>query len=403
MIRRNVTAEAFAKAFPSAEQREEWITKVRYNDYDGRPRVEYSSLPLRKKHRIEMDLTYTRAHDKLAGWIYDEERGELSAFFLDTLVEQEIPNEYAKLIQYVDCMIDTTAQIYRVQRATDEEQQLPPDSKILMFLNWAKRYEGEPKEPDIDWNSPYAEEQSAKYYREVQQWNNKRIAALDEKMKKDQFHKSLLMEATEEAISNNMGDEELEFYVERYLSPKEALEMKRNRKPMGACSMDRRPRQHAANICRLAAETSQWDIFLRAHLDIMNDRFDRMTDGSYAWAARGTYLKELEELDIDAQDLLIGTCLRSANTNKNHYFGDIGRIGRALSETSRPDTLVARLTSMIKDERLDLFNRLLTCYLFDNFNYYLTDENVKEENARKLIAASESLPFGIGEIFRRTN
>jgi len=44
--------------------------------------------------------------------------------------------------------------------------------------------------------------------------------------------------------------------------------------------MDESPRTHARAIALLAAETNNWDILLRAHIDIMNDRFERRSDGS---------------------------------------------------------------------------------------------------------------------------
>ena len=75
---------------------------------------------------------------------------------------------------------------------------------------------------------------------------------------------------------------------------------------VGFCSMDSRPRDHAVNIALLSAETTNWEVFLRAHLDIMNDRFDRMTDGNYAWKQRQTYIGELEELNINVADLIFG-------------------------------------------------------------------------------------------------
>jgi hypothetical protein len=78
----------------------------------------------------------------------------------------------------------------------------------------------------------------------------------------------------------------------------------------------------------LAAETAEWPVFLRAHLDIMNDHFERFTDGSYAWGGRKTYLKEIEDLNIDVPDLLLGTSLRIVDPSENHYFGYSGRLGR---------------------------------------------------------------------------
>lgn len=398
-IRKNVSPDEITKTFPRAAVRNnEWIIKSHFTNYQGEEMIQYFSLPLRNKEDINLYFSSKPIHDKREGWIYQEdEDGELSALYLENLKEQELPFGYARLVQYVDCLIDTTAQIYLTNNSTRALHELSPDSKITQFITWANDFEKKPQLPDVEWDSPFAQAQYEKYRQEYSHWNNNRIASLDEKMKKGHYFISLLMDAANEAIDNKTSSDELEFYGERYLSAQQALEMKRSRKPIGNCSMDQGPRIHAGNICRLAAETAQWDIFLRAHLDIMNDNFDRRSDGSYAWAGRGTYLKELEELHINAVDLLIGTCLRSGNVNSNHYSADIGRIGRALSETSHNGVLESRLLVMISDESLDLFNRLLMAYVFDNYNQYLKDDEQKRDNLLNFKTAVMTLPMEIGK------
>ena len=111
----------------------------------------------------------------------------------------------------------------------------------------------------------------------------------------------------------------------------EILEQMRSEKAVGSCSQDKRPRVQGVNMALLSAETGRWDIFLKSHLDIMNDRFDRLSDGSYAWKSRQTYIKELEELNINVYDLIMGITFRLDNPVKNHYYGSVGRLGRAVS------------------------------------------------------------------------
>jgi hypothetical protein len=154
-------------------------------------------------------------------------------------------------------------------------------------------------------------------------------------------------------------------------------------------------------ICQLAAETTQWDIFLRSHLDIMNDRFERMSDGNYAWAGRKTYLKELEELDIPAIDLLLGTSLRVANVNDNHYWGSIGRTGRALADAENKDALEQRLISMIQDTNLDPYNRLLMAYLFSNYAGSLEDESRRQASINRLEVVMAALPEYMSEVWKK--
>jgi hypothetical protein len=83
----------------------------------------------------------------------------------------------------------------------------------------------------------------------------------------------------------------------------------------------------------------------------------------------------------------------------NHYHGDIGRLGRALSESRENEALERRLLMMVEDEDLDLYNRLLMAYLFENYNYYLQDEARKMNNAIRFRNAIATLPDGIGKTF----
>jgi hypothetical protein len=170
---------------------------------------------------------------------------------------------------------------------------------------------------------------------------------------------------------------------------------------MGNCSQDQSPRYHAMAICQLAAETAQWDIFLRSHLDIMNDRFERQSDGSYAWAGRKTYLKELEELDIAAIDLLLGTAFRVQNVNDNHYRGSIDRLGRALADAQDKGALESRLFGIVEDAKLDPYNRLLMAYLVFHYAANLDDEQRKKECLENLELSVSAMPEYIQQVWRK--
>lgn len=176
---------------------------------------------------------------------------------------------------------------------------------------------------------------------------------------------------------------------------RELLEKMRSTRVVGFCSMDNSPRRHAVNIALLSAETANWEIFLKAHLDIMNDRFERMSDGSYAWAQRNTYIKELEDLNIDVKSLIFGITLRMSNPAEHHYFGSISRLGRALAETKNKDEMEQAMLSAIEDNELDDFNRLMFYYLFKNYNYYQQSEIIKNNNETKLSVAASKMPYYI--------
>ncbi|WP_312173689.1 hypothetical protein [Chryseobacterium sp.] len=170
------------------------------------------------------------------------------------------------------------------------------------------------------------------------------------------------------------------------------LDEMRSSEAVGSCSNDFSPRIQGVNMALLSAETAHWEIFLRSHLDIMNDRFERVSDASYAWKDRQTYIKELEELDINVPDLLLGIYFRIDNAEKNHYYGDIGRLGRAISESKNRELFLTNILSMIKDEKLDDYNRVLAYFLFMNCNYYTKSKTEKKFNNAKVINAVKTLP-----------
>ncbi len=181
------------------------------------------------------------------------------------------------------------------------------------------------------------------------------------------------------------------------------LDTLRSVKVVGSCSMDTSPRFHSVNIALLSAETLHWEVFLRSHLDIMNDRFDRASDGSYAQASRQTYIKELETLNINTYDLIFGISLRIENPAENHYYGTIFRIGRALAESKYKDQIEHQLASMMKDPTLDDYNRVIAFYLYRNYIYYLSDETQKEKSTVAFKNAVATLPNYIHEKIEFTN
>lgn len=175
----------------------------------------------------------------------------------------------------------------------------------------------------------------------------------------------------------------------------------RNIKVMGACSIDIAPRRHMLNIALLSAETCNWNVFIRAHLDIMNDRISRAIDITSHDSDRDTYIKELEELGIDVIKLILGTTFRIKNPAQNHYYGTIYRLGRALAEIENPDKLEKQLLEIISDKTLDDQNRLIFYLLFINYNHFLKDDNRQKENEQKLFDVIDTLPRHYRESLRK--
>lgn len=299
--------------------RKRLIVGFNYKNYNEENITEVSSfstnedtnITIRLDGKINLSETY-----KKGDWIFDYYKGSdylsesITAFYLlEDFNREKLKDAYAEMIQYADCMIDTTSSKIR-KNAEEDYYELPSDYKKLSLKN-----------------------------------------------------------------------------------KKKLLDKLRNTRVIGSCSMDNSPREHAVNIAKLSAETVNWEVFLKAHLDVMNDRFERVSDGNYAWNRRHTYLKELEVLDINTIQLLLGVSLRIENANENHYYGSISRLGRALSEAINREQFEVQITSMIKDNELDDYNRYLMYYLLDNYSYFLgKNKSIKNYNSNLLKSIKKELP-----------
>nr|WP_315253116.1 hypothetical protein [uncultured Flavobacterium sp.] len=427
-IENNISFSEFKAKYPKANfDKNLVVVKSAYKDYENKEYIEFSSLELGKNSSksISKKNNAVSSNDKFTEkWIYEfEEKSKYSEaslrafYFVEELKTKPIADKYAKLIQYADCMIDTTAQVF-YDKAKDSGVRyydtLPTKAKkiqeyvgrVLNKPNFSSEklalaygfygvddFNRKKKKSKQDIaKQKIAEKEYDDFQKKLEIWESLRLARIDSLKNTDSNFVILLNDALIEAKVNRSSDDEFEEYVGRYISKEAELELKRNRRVIGGCSMDSSPRTHALNIAMLSAETTKWEIFLRSHLNIMNDRFDRVSDGSYAQGARSTYIKEIEILDINTLDLILGISLRIENPAKNHYFSSIDRVGCALSESKNLKLAETAILSMISDSDLDDYNRILMYYLFDNYNYNLADENAKKLNKSKLQLAVSNMP-----------
>ncbi|UOX33689.1 hypothetical protein LXD69_16850 [Flavobacterium sediminilitoris] len=398
-IEANISFDDFIKKYIQTEvDKDLVIIKFKYKNYKKKEVVELSSLEFNDNHGYEFNF-YENLEiydESLKGkWVFRyHEKSEYSKesidafYFTEDFTQQPIPERYARMIQYSDCMVDTTAHVFyeKAEKGGVRFSNKEP-LKSKNFIDYINKATNRP-----EYNTEFNEESYQIFSEKYKLWDSLRLKRVDSLRVIDEKFDVLLGKAVQEVLKKGGSNDELEEYVALYYSPKTALELKRNRIVIGGCSQDNSPRIHAVNIAKLAAETINWEIFLRSHLDIMNDRFDRVSDGSYAWGRRKTYIKELEVLDINVLDLLLGISLRVENPSKNHYYGSIGRIGRALSETEKANEIETKMLEMIVDNQLDDYNRILMYYLFLNYNHNLENEEKQTVNKKKLIEAVNKLP-----------
>lgn len=351
---------------------------------------EYVYLTGEPENGYESNYSLNRGKERLPSreWVqrfdpkdkYTKENSVDAWYLPQPLARQRIPDEYARYLQYADCMIDTNTTIFLTQKRNRPRQE-SDDAAYKALVAYLNQKTNARKKGKDDWEYNYLSE--------------RKIEFAETHLRNDERFMQLLEDAVESCIEYDDSRGDLEALTAAVLSKAKALELKRHRIVAGMCSQDQSPRLHARNIAILAAETNSWDIFLRAHLDIMNDRFERRSDGSYAYGGRKTYLKELEVLDIDVIDLMFGLTLRAADLPEHHYYGTVWRLGWAMSESKDKGLFEDKILHMLKDRRLDEFNRGLLFILYHSYLNHLDDKAMVAERIRVLQQAADEFPGSI--------
>jgi len=428
-IEKKISYEEFLKKYPTAEVTEKLLVIAdTYKNYDNENVLQLFNLELSDNSNFNLSFENQKIDEVLHGnWIfnysektsYSEE--DISAYyFVKALESVEVPQKYSRLIQYSDCLIDTTATVFTINAKDSVRYYSGGANKSRAFndyvsdvlkmptfdfekmdvlfgmdtINFEKPNKKLSKKKRIKSNKKRAlvEKEYEIFNDKMKVWQDTRYSRIDSLKNNDANFMPKLVEAYNEAKATKVSDDAFEEYVGLYISREAALEMKRNRRVIGGCSMDDSPRIHALNIALLSAETAKWEIFLQSHLNIMNDRFDRVSDGSYAQKGRSTYIREIENLDINVLELLFGISFRIENAAENHYYGSINRLGRALSESAHQKEFEDQSLAMIEDSELDLYNRLLIYFLFSNYNYNLPNEFHQKRNLERLKESIVKLP-----------
>lgn len=397
----------------SIVNRNNLVIRIEGRDYDDTPTVIFNLLKTNDEYE---SITYFGADvDKYKnvekGWIYDYKQGSesqvqsLFAVYIDgVLTSYPLPEKYSRLVQYSEHLIDPSCSIF-FKTLYQWQMKYKDTERVHAFHQFIYKTLKRPEcyIPDVKVkrqpndttivvatdNGEYYEE----YLKALTKWESTRVSEVEKLFKKYRKFRKEFYALYALAKSDEVEvDEEFEQYVEKFVSPKEALWLKRNRIVMRWCGMDSSPGRHVLAIAELAGETAEWEIFLRAHLDIMNDHFQRVSDGSYAWNRRNTYIKELEVLDINVPNLLLGICLRVNDASDNHYYGSISRIGRSLAESKDRIAIKQQMLEMVKDNKLDDFNRLMMFYTLNNYIHFLADTEEKKREWEELKVAMQSMP-----------
>ncbi len=168
------------------------------------------------------------------------------------------------------------------------------------------------------------------------------------------------------------------------------------------CSYDKGPWEHDEHIAMLAAETANWSAFLKAHLTILNycmscDYYGLYTPND----GRQTYVAELEAMGLDVPSLLIGSCLYYENPARFHHFDEPRQAGIALSECRDSARVELTLLTMIRDPNLDDLNRLICYDIFSNYLWQKAEKPQEQILLKLREEAAKTLPEYLQEVINR--
>jgi hypothetical protein len=397
-LKKGTPLDSLVKKFPNLQiDRYLLIIKNSYVTSNGEEKLELKSFQIKfnNDHKITLEASdsllklnpefyYTNHQDYASG------HKRIRGFYLhEDFVQKEVPKKYSKWVHYTDHLVQAQTQLFYNNNNRESlaftGERTPVDSLVTYFAKVTQQ-------PVFDRNQDFESRM-----RLMDQWEEKRAARADSLYRNDPQFKSLLFEALDFAESNQKSNGELEVFVAQLISKERALNLMRHNQQVGTCSFDNGPLKQQERMTRLAAEIPDWDVFIRAFLNVMNDHVSRVANSNIASESRRTHIEELSKLDLDVRTLLLGSNMRTAATSTAHYFSDGSKVAKAftaLKETDK-DFFEATVENLMKDEKVDAFNKLHFYNTLSYYHYFLEDSPRKENVAQKLEKMSAFMPVSI--------
>jgi hypothetical protein len=364
-IQNNISLQDFVKKYPQVKREENLLIVLLERKYsNGINEFRYTPYPENKENYLEicldnrselLHITDSDIRGRTGNWVYcywppGSDHGEcIDAFYLDSPLKTiALPERYAAMLRYADYMIDTSTSIY-----------LPTGQGIC----------------------------GPKYEEAL-----KKIVQPDTRDSADKV-KKVIGEAVKEALRLKCPTSIMfENAAEKYYSKEAALTLKRYRHVFNRCGRDQVYWPHVFDITQLAAETANWPVFIRAHLDLMDNNL-LYPHSNYGKGSGYPLTKELEMIGINMYDLLLAISLNIGKATPDHYKANLAFLGRAFAKSKDRDRLEQALLSMIADNELDDFNRIRMHYLYLNYLHYNQDGLAAK--VEKLTEIDKKLPYHI--------
>ncbi len=386
--------EQLVKENPSLQiDRDVLIIKNVYSNYNKEKKIEVKSFEIGQSQRHLIEIKYSDSINNSnikflysihkETWSKYKEASIIQGFyFINEFKSIDLPEKYVDWINYTDIIVKPETSIFYDIKEKSNELLSYKKTIIDSLINY---YETKTNKP------PYQKEQDYITRRKKQdEWQSKKQKFSDSLYKTDKHFKKLLIEALSYAEVNKVSNGDLEDFTSQLISKNRALELMRQNQQVGSCSFDDGPNIQQKRIASMAAQTQNWDVFIKSFLNVMNDNVSRNANSNIASDSRQTYINELVKLNLDIDKILLGSNLRVHDTVKKHYFSDGSKIAKAYANLDSKNQLYFEKTilNIISDKSMDPFNKLHFYNTYKYYQYFIEDSLKKKDidkNIEKLI------------------
>ncbi|MGH1334947.1 MAG: hypothetical protein ACRBFS_02390 [Aureispira sp.] len=162
------------------------------------------------------------------------------------------------------------------------------------------------------------------------------------------------------------------------------------------CGADESLCYHAIILAKLAAQTGNYALFIKAHLEGISNYSMVYDLGYYYESNQPIYhsgIRELEHLNIDLTAFTVGLLLHTSSysfSNQIHYSSILQR---ALVDAKNREQILQQIAAMIQDKKLDPFHRRVAAKFYHQFLFFLPKEGPSlQQHIALFKTALHSLP-----------
>lgn len=373
------------------------LIKNIYTDYRGEEVLEVKSFDIGESNNHLVRKAYNDSLNRNdLKFIYQTRTGKKDSstdiwgfYFEEEFKTVPLPLKVNSQIHYVDVLIDPDFDLFTNQVTESYGLEVREQNIIDSLVNHFTKVTNKPAHSE---SSSFRE-----YSEKLREWENKRAFFADSLYGNDSKFKNYFQKARTYAVEERISNPDLEFFIARFISLQEALELKRNNRIVGTCSMDNSPLAQQKEMAVLAAEIPNWNVFIKAFMNVLNDNVSRIANSNIATNSRKTYIEELDKLDLNLSSLLFGSAYKISNGRKGHYFTSGNKTGQAFASLSKDyrNLFEETVEQLIKEDKMDDFNKLHFYNIFKHYSYFTTDSIEKVLIDRKAKELVSYLPYTV--------